>query len=93
MGFAVEPITDCPHVPVYTIDSVDYIHTPCQTCNDTTENWYCLHCKAVYCSRYCQGHMKQHVDETKHSVCISFSDLSAWCYQCDNYIIDRVRSE
>ncbi|KAI7886399.1 uncharacterized protein EV154DRAFT_485149 [Mucor mucedo] len=89
MGFAVTPITDCPHVPAYVVDEVDYLHKPCQSCDDTTENWHCLHCKAVYCSRYCKGHMKKHVDETDHCVCISFSDLSVWCYQCDNYILDE----
>ncbi|CAO3651971.1 unnamed protein product [Mucor hiemalis] len=89
IGFAVEPITNCPHIPPYTVEEIDYIHTPCQTCQDKVENWHCLFCKSVQCSRYRQGHMKEHVEESQHCVCISFSDLSVWCFQCDNYITHK----
>lgn len=94
VGFAVEPITNCPHIPTYKINEKgpDLYHKPCQSCSETNENWQCLHCKSVYCSRYCQGHMKKHVqDVPEHSVCISYSDLSVWCYICGNYIIHKVR--
>jgi uncharacterized UBP type Zn finger protein len=90
-GYAVEPITNCPHIPHYTLDSDNHFQTPCQACQDATENWQCLFCKAVYCSRYIQGHMKQHVEgNSGHCVCISYSDLSVWCFQCDNYITHEV---
>lgn len=94
VGFAVEPITNCPHIPDYKTNEKgpDLYHKPCQSCGDTKENWQCLHCQSVYCSRYCQGHMKQHVEDVpEHSVCISYSDLSVWCYECDNYITHDVR--
>jgi uncharacterized UBP type Zn finger protein len=90
IGFAVEPITDCPHIPSSIVKGESYF-TPCQACQDTKENWQCLSCNSVYCSRYCQGHMKQHVTENpNHSVCVSYSDLSVWCYICDNYITHKV---
>lgn len=89
-GYSVEPIADCPHIPS-TVIKEDSYHTPCQACQDTTENWQCLTCNSVYCSRYRQGHMKQHVTENAdHSVCVSYSDLSVWCFKCDNYIRHKV---
>lgn len=94
-GFAVEPITNCPHIPSYTLTTEGQhilFHTPCQACQDTRENWQCLHCKAVYCSRYIQGHMKRHVEHHEgHCVCISYRDLSIWCFQCDSYITHEAR--
>ncbi|KAI8068151.1 uncharacterized protein B0P05DRAFT_552012 [Gilbertella persicaria] len=89
--FAVKPKTDCPHIPHYEIKEKepDLFHQPCGACNETKENWQCFHCRAVYCSRYCQGHMKQHAEETGHAVCISYSDLSVWCFKCDAYIIHK----
>jgi uncharacterized UBP type Zn finger protein len=89
-GYAIEPKTNCPHVTTYIMDDIDYLRLPCKSCQDIEENWLCLTCKGVYCSRYRQGHMKQHVEETNHCVCVSFSDLSVWCFQCDNYIIHKV---
>lgn len=55
-------------------------------CDDKTENWYCLICKAVFCSRYVHGHMVQHNESTSHTLVLSFSDLSIWCYGCEAYV-------
>lgn len=30
--------------------------------------------------------MAKHRENTKHEICVSFSDLSTWCYNCDSYI-------
>jgi len=46
----------------------------------------CLCCASVGCSRYQNGHMVAHKDNTDHSVAVSLSDLSFWCYKCDDYI-------
>jgi len=40
----------------------------------------------THCSRYVNGHMKQHGTETGHSLVLSYADISVWCYQCDSYI-------
>lgn len=61
-----------------------------------TENWLCLTCGALRCSRYVNGHGLQHWQETKkaandtdgHCVAVSLSDLSVWCHVCNAYIIN-----
>lgn len=86
IGFAVEPITDCSHVPT-DLPRQPFVEKPCAECGEPEENWQCLTCDAVLCSRYRQGHMKRHCEkEQGHTVCLSYSDLSLWCYACDSYI-------
>jgi len=29
----------------------------------------------------------------KHNVCMSFSDFSFWCYECDSYVISEELAE
>jgi len=50
------------------------------------ENWLCLHCGVVRCSRYVNGHCKDHAVESGHCIAVSLEDLSAWCYQCSAYL-------
>mmetsp|Transcript_7430 Transcript_7430/g.13707 ORF Transcript_7430/g.13707 Transcript_7430/m.13707 type:complete len:244 (-) Transcript_7430:93-824(-) len=61
------------------------------------ENWLCLRCMQVYCSRYVNGHGLRHWEETKatktggacgHCVLVGLSDLSAWCHECGAYLVD-----
>ena len=58
------------------------------------ENWLCLECGAIRCSRYVNGHGVVHWEETKeadspgHCVAVSLSDLSVWCYVCSAYVRD-----
>mmetsp|Transcript_12718 Transcript_12718/g.18700 ORF Transcript_12718/g.18700 Transcript_12718/m.18700 type:complete len:240 (-) Transcript_12718:370-1089(-) len=64
------------------------------------ENWICLHCGIVRCSRYVNGHAVQHyedtllksdsagVDKCGHCVAVSLADLSVWCYACKSYLKD-----
>ncbi|KAI9278263.1 hypothetical protein BDA99DRAFT_491673 [Phascolomyces articulosus] len=89
-GFAVEPITTCPHIP-NSIATQVFIDTPCQSCNEPKENWQCLTCDhTVLCSRYRNGHMLDHFEKNKdHAVCLSYSDLSVWCFVCENYIVNE----
>lgn len=67
-------------------------------CN-STENWLCLHCGSVDCSRYFAGHGMQHWEETKasakgehehtkdgHCIVVSLTDLSFWCHCCQCYL-------
>ncbi|GAU98980.1 hypothetical protein RvY_10046 [Ramazzottius varieornatus] len=91
--YAVHPRTDCPHVesnvaplPEAGLDA----SAPCSTCQDPTENWVCLKCFRVFCSRYINGDMAQHMGETGHKVALSFADMSVWCDGCDSYISHEV---
>ncbi|KAI8906231.1 hypothetical protein DFJ77DRAFT_478067 [Powellomyces hirtus] len=84
--FAVTPRTDCPHVPgTVRADAVD-ITSPCSACGDSNENWRCVECQGIFCSRYVQGHMQAHYDQARHPVAVSYTDLSSWCYECSDYI-------
>jgi len=88
----VNPKTDCPHfshhVRLAVVEKVNNALSAntCASCNDTTENWMCLTCAQTFCSRYVQGHASQHFKDSSHCISISFSDLSIWCYSCDDYI-------
>jgi len=92
-GFSVNPKTDCPHfasqVTMGIIQKVNqaFATNSCHSCNDKSENWMCLTCGNTFCSRYVKGHAAVHSQETGHAVALSFSDLSIWCYSCDDYII------
>ncbi|RIA84554.1 hypothetical protein C1645_832114 [Glomus cerebriforme] len=86
----VVPRTNCPHIrdhisPNWAEVTID-VSKPCIECNDASENWRCLGCQGVYCSRYINGHAAEHNKSTSHSISISFSDLSTWCYTCDDYV-------
>ena len=91
--FAVHPKRDCPHVETIDVDGVcgrfnnQVLEKPCQTCSDAAENWLCLQCEGIFCSRYVNGHMVAHNEDVDHVVALSFSDASVWCYACDSYII------
>ena len=56
------------------------------------ENWLCLECGVVRCSRYVNAHGLAHWEKTKendqdgHCVAVSLSDLSAWCHICGSYV-------
>ncbi|KAM7296485.1 histone deacetylase 6 [Ixodes scapularis] len=44
----------------------------------------------AYCSRYVNGHMVQHHEESDHNMVLSYSDLSVWCYPCNAYVSNAV---
>lgn len=60
------------------------------------ENWLCLHCGVVRCSRYVNGHGVAHYESTLesdpdkvgHCLTASLADLSVWCHACKAYIKD-----
>jgi len=95
--FAVEPKYDCEHINHLTIDESlfsdeklsGYFSSHCEKCEEERENWVCLSCARILCSRYVNGHMKEHFMESgqqQHSVAISLLDLSLWCFICDSYV-------
>ena len=58
------------------------------------ENWICLECTQVRCSRYINGHSLVHYKSTDgHCIALSISDLSIWCYACNSYIIHGTLKE
>jgi NAD-dependent deacetylase sirtuin 2 len=99
MVFSVVPIL-CPHLPglevCLALPSVSAERAlPCGTCQSTEENWICVSCGGVFCSRYVSGHaLAHHEAKAGHSVAVSLSDLSIWCFSCDAYVHadDRVRA-
>eukprot|EP00545_Synedropsis_sp_CCMP1620_P008085 CAMPEP_0119014876 /NCGR_PEP_ID=MMETSP1176-20130426/10435_1 /TAXON_ID=265551 /ORGANISM="Synedropsis recta cf, Strain CCMP1620" /LENGTH=210 /DNA_ID=CAMNT_0006968121 /DNA_START=19 /DNA_END=648 /DNA_ORIENTATION=- len=64
----------------------------------SAENWICLHCGVIRCSRYINGHGVAHYEATLekdlaanpdgvgHCVAASLSDLSVWCHACKAYL-------
>ncbi len=62
------------------------VKRPCENCENVGENWICLVCYKVMCSRYVNEHMLFHSVETEHKVTLSFSDISVWCYGCEDYV-------
>lgn len=90
--FAVSPKLDCPHEKDIEFEKVkenlttETVFSPCIKCSDKSENWMCLSCNSILCSRFVNGHMAEHFEETQHPIAFSFTDASFWCYLCDSYI-------
>nr|XP_044996311.1 histone deacetylase 6 isoform X2 [Jaculus jaculus] len=86
--YAVTPLSWCPHlvavcpIPAEGLD----ITQPCKACGTLQENWVCLTCYQVYCSRYINADMVQHHKTSGHPLVLSFVDLSTWCYLCQAYV-------
>ncbi|VFQ78270.1 unnamed protein product [Cuscuta campestris] len=71
----VEPRTSCDHLTSLSQDLAHIPHpaTPCSKCQHPMENWLCLSCKQVFCSRFVNKHMVDHHEQTpNHSVALSF---------------------
>jgi len=41
--------------------TVEFAEVACRDCGDSSENWLCLGCGGVFCSRFVHGHMQAHV--------------------------------
>ncbi|XP_023573557.1 histone deacetylase 6 isoform X2 [Octodon degus] len=86
--YAVTPLPWCPHLvavrptPAAGLD----VTQPCEDCGTLQENWLCLSCYQVYCSRYVNAHMVRHHEASGHPLVLSFVDLSTWCYSCQAYV-------
>lgn len=90
--YTITPKEDCPHEGSLQYDKISdqltnvKIKAPCQDCNTKNENWMCLVCYNVFCSRYVNAHMSEHNTNTGHHIAFSFTDGSFWCYSCSSYI-------
>ncbi|KAM3728842.1 Histone deacetylase [Dirofilaria immitis] len=82
----VVPLRECPHLveirelPVEGLDA----QASCSECHSSEEQWVCLTCYSVNCSRYVEGHAVHHQMRTGHSMALSLTDLSVWCYPCES---------
>lgn len=93
---AVVPLSYCEHLKqVKPLPSFDFInvYAPCKECNTVKENWICLTCFEVFCSRFVNSHMVEHFMHVNHAMVLSFSDLSIWCYNCDSYLENDILNE
>ncbi|XP_072939655.1 histone deacetylase 6 [Epargyreus clarus] len=87
--FAVVPEPWCPHLEGLpkVPDDVEFEQgSRCIDCKRRIENWICLHCYNVYCSRYANKHLQRHYRDTEHALSLSLSDLSVWCSACELYL-------
>ncbi|KAK7855643.1 uncharacterized protein LOC112021011 [Quercus suber] len=88
----VEARTSCDHLASLSADlaHIPTPDTPCYRCQHPNENWLCLCCKDVLCSRFVNKHMLQHFQQSNHCLALSYSDLSVWCFSCDAYLDAQV---
>ncbi|XP_076953894.1 uncharacterized protein LOC143628112 [Bidens hawaiensis] len=88
----VEARTHCDHLDILSSD-LTHIPTPdthCNRCQHPAENWLCLSCKDVLCSRFINKHMLEHYQQQNHCLALSYSDLSVWCFSCNSYLDAQV---
>ncbi|XP_013382197.1 ubiquitin carboxyl-terminal hydrolase 3-like [Lingula anatina] len=65
----------------------------CSVCKTSKSPWLCLTCGAVHCGRYVNAHAKLHYEERqKHSVCMDCDSYAAFCYACDEFVINDTDS-
>ncbi|KAG0452051.1 hypothetical protein HPP92_026175 [Vanilla planifolia] len=84
----VEARNSCGHLQSLSSDlhHIPSPVSPCTRCQHSAENWLCLSCKDVLCSRFINKHMLDHHQKTGHCLVLSFSDLSVWCFVCEAYL-------
>ncbi|URD72549.1 Zn-finger in ubiquitin-hydrolases protein [Musa troglodytarum] len=70
----VEARTTCDHLPSLCSDlsQIPLPDSPCSRCHHPAENWLCLSCKDVFCSRFINKHMLRHYEESGHCLALSF---------------------
>lgn len=64
VGYATIPLLYCPHLSMVNQlpDNKINISDSCLICNDLSENWLCLICYKVFCSRYINKHGAEHFE-------------------------------
>jgi acetoin utilization deacetylase AcuC-like enzyme len=95
-GGIIIPKQTCEHVQyVHLCDELPSINNQCIDCENSNENWLCLSCGEIHCSRYINNHGEEHwlftlltdaQDNLGHCLTISLQDLSVWCYPCKSYV-------
>ncbi|XP_024016517.1 histone deacetylase 6 isoform X4 [Eutrema salsugineum] len=74
----VEARTSCDHLNSLSSDLVHLPnpYTPCSRCENPVENWLCLCCKEVLCSRFVNRHMLMHHQQTGHCLALSYRTVT-----------------
>lgn len=94
-GGYVDPKRDCPHMTDMVNRELSIgrarsvLSSGCEApdCGDASENWMCLQCGKVACSRYVKEHMLMHALDDGHLLSTSLRDLSTWCHGCNTYVV------
>lgn len=61
----------------------------CAVCHSTDSIWLCVSCGTLSCGRYVNAHGLKHREKTKtHAVSIETKELSVFCYDCDEFIVN-----
>uniref|UniRef100_A0A7I4DZI8 UBP-type domain-containing protein n=1 Tax=Physcomitrium patens TaxID=3218 RepID=A0A7I4DZI8_PHYPA len=91
----VEAYIECPHLHHLNgvTQSLPQFDALCSVCKNPNENWLCLCCHEVFCSRFINGHMLAHFKDANHPLAAGFRDLSVWCFECDHYLDAQVISQ
>ncbi len=69
------PLAWCPHLEgMSDPPSSVVVSQPCQEClvDKTKENWLCLICSVILCSRYVNNHMVKHNQNTGHALVLRY---------------------
>ncbi|VDM93567.1 unnamed protein product [Onchocerca ochengi] len=77
----VVPLPECPHLVEIRQLPAEGLNAQasCSECHSNEEQW-------VNCGRYIAGHALHHQMHTGHSMALSLTDLSVWCYPCESYV-------
>ena len=62
------PSTLGPHIKDHFVEIKEKLKlekTICQDCKDESENWICMKCHSIFCSRFVNGHFKSHYQSNK----------------------------
>ncbi|KAG5682111.1 hypothetical protein PVAND_011490 [Polypedilum vanderplanki] len=62
--------------------------TECLDCKNAKDNWLCLKCGGIYCSRYVNEHAKLHSESASHLVSMSINTTSVFCYACNEFVMN-----
>jgi len=66
----------------------------CTVCRTVKSSWLCLHCGAVNCGRYVNGHAKEHFEANpEHSICMDCTSYASYCYICDDFIVNDTENK
>ncbi|KAK3731443.1 hypothetical protein QZH41_013624, partial [Actinostola sp. cb2023] len=61
-------------------------------CRSSKSSWICLRCGTINCGRYVNAHAKVHHEKNAHHCLCLDQSLAAFCYSCDEFIINDNKS-